>query len=120
MESKHPNWGLAGDRALALAVIYQAVQEMRDIESQSKTQIRQQRKIGSGGKGHFRVNATVWLASAQAAVWFERCDLDQAYALGKMDWAEHARELLDDEGVLLDRNKTRVLKIGLDVVEFTN
>ena len=108
--------GWVSDKALALAMIHQAVEEMRDVEPQSKKQIRQKGKLGCRDKERLRISAIVWLASARAAMWFERCGLDQSHALGKMEWAGHARELLDTENVLLDCKRTRVLELGLDAV----
>jgi len=116
MGSKHPyKVGLAGDKALAVAIIHQAVQEMRDTELQSKKQIR---KAMGHDKARLRISAVLWLASTRAAMWFERCDLDQNYALSKMKWAGHAQELLDDKSVLLNPRKMRVLELGLNAVEF--
>jgi|TARA_R110000824_G_scaffold366487_1_gene555143 hypothetical protein len=116
MGSKHPyKVGLAGDKSLAVAIIHQAVQEMRDTELQSKKQIR---KAMGHDKARLRISAVLWLASTRAAMWFERCDLDQNYALSKMKWAEHAQELLDDKSVLLNCRKMRVLELGLNAVEF--
>ena len=98
---------IRGDRALGLAVINQATKEMRDTRPSLSRQSNKDKK-------RLRIEATVWLASAQATTWFEGCDLDQGYALGKMDWATHARELLDDEGTALCRQRALVLELGLD------
>ncbi len=105
-----------GDKALALAMIHQAVKEMRHWKPQSKKQIRQKEKLGCRDNERLRVDAIVWLASARAAIWFERCGLDQSHALGKMEWAGHAQELLNTGSVLLDCKRTRVLELGLDAV----
>lgn len=92
-----------------MALIDHAAREMRDTRPSSTQKL-------SRDKLKLRVEATVWLASTQAIKWFDGCDLDQAYALGRMKWAGHARELLDDESVFLGRERARVLELGLDSV----
>ena len=103
---------IRGERALGLAVINQATKEMRDTRPSLSRQSNKDKK-------RLRIEATVWLASAQATTWFEGCDLDQAYALGRIRWARHARELLEDESISLDPQTTRVLELGLDAAEPT-
>jgi len=103
---------IRGERALGLAVINQATKEMRDISPSFTQQL-------SRAKLKLRIEATAWLSSTQATIWFEGCDLDQGYALGRMDWATHARELLEDESISLDPQTTRVLELGLDAAEPT-
>ena len=112
MGSRTPYKGLAGHKALVLAVIHQATKEMRDTRPTATQQLGRD-------KLKLRIEATVWLASTQATRWFEGCDLDQGYALGRMRWARHARELLEDESIFLGRDKTRVLELGLDAVGST-
>ena len=112
MGSRTPYKGLAGDKALALAVIHQAVKEMKDRGRHSEDV----QHWGDRDRPGLRIRATVWLASTQAATWFEGCDLDQNYALGRMGWARHARELLDDESIFLDHKGARVLDLGLDAI----
>ena len=106
MGSRTPYKGLTGHKALALAVIHQATKEMGDTRPSSTQQLGRD-------KLKLRIEATVWLASTQATGWFEGCGLDQGYALGRMRWASHARELLDDESVFLGHERARVLELGL-------
>ena len=104
--------GGGGYKALAAGVITSAVNDMRDI--------REGRSAGCYGEGEgrpkMRINATTWLASTRATRWFEDCGLDQAYALGKMGWADHAFELLTREDVVLNAKQTGVLSDGLDAL----
>ena len=115
MGSRTPYKGLAGEKALALKVIHQAVKEMRDT-GHSPEEVQY---WGDRDRPGLRVKATVWLASTQAAAWFEGCGLDQSYALAKIGWTKHARELLEDESISLGHESTRVLELGLDALEST-
>lgn len=112
MGSRTPYKGLSGDKALALAVIHQAAKEMRDTGHHPEDVMH----YGDRDRPGLRIKATVWLASTQATTWFEGCDLDQGYALGRMGWKAHARELLGDESISLGRRERRVLELGLDAV----
>ena len=108
MEGRVSYQALSGHKALALAVIHQATKEMRDIKPlPAKPCIRRERS-------RLRIDAVAWLASSDATRWFDGCDLDQRYALGRMKWAEHAQRLLDDDSAFLGRGKALVLEIGLD------
>ena len=116
MGRRQPYKGLAGDRALALSVIHQAVKEMRAT--------RQQRDddMDFGAERDWpslRRRATVWLATTQAAVWFEGSGLDQGHALAKIGWAGHARELLENEAITLGHARIQVLERGLDAIGST-
>tara|TARA_R110000824_G_scaffold282322_1_gene470606 strand:+ start:3926 stop:4345 length:420 start_codon:yes stop_codon:yes gene_type:complete len=115
MGSRTPYKGLAGERALALAVIHQAVKEMRDTGHHPEDVMH----YGDRDRPGLRVRATVWLASTQAATWFEGCGLDHNYALSKIGWAKHARELMEDESIFLDHERARVLELGLDALGST-
>ena len=65
-------------------------------------------------KARLRIEATVWLASKAATTWFDACGVDQSYALSRMKWHTHARELLNDAE--LGEDQTKVLELGLDAV----
>ena len=68
--------------AVACGVITTAIKDMRDRE------IKHIRT---------RIEATVWLASKGATLWFDATGVGQPYALTGMDWPVHARHLLDGE-----------------------
>jgi hypothetical protein len=68
--------------AVACGVITTAIKDMRGVEAKH---IRT------------RIDATVWLASKGATLWFDASGVGQPYALTGMDWAAHARHLLDGE-----------------------
>ena len=68
--------------AVACAVITTAIKDMRDRELEHISA---------------RIDATVWLATTAAALWFDVTRVDQDYALVGMEWARHARHLLDGE-----------------------
>ena len=99
--------------AVACGVVVVAIRDMRE---------REVKHIRT------RIEATVWLASTAAALWFDASGIDQGYALSGMDWPGHARHLLDGEagrvpywdGDKLSRPKaispgqSKVLRDGLD------
>ena len=68
--------------AVACSVIAIAIKDMR-----------------SYGRRHLvdRIDATVWLASRDAAFWFDATGIDQSYALTGMGWPLYARRLLNEE-----------------------
>jgi len=68
--------------AVACGVITTAIKDMRGVEDKH---IRT------------RIDATVWLASKGATLWFDAAGVGQPYALTGMDWTTHARRLLDGE-----------------------
>lgn len=116
MGSRQPYKGLAGNRALSLAVIHQAVKEMRDTRCLLDDEMD---FAGERDWPSLRRRATVWLATTQAIRWFEGSDLDQGHALAKMGWADHARELLEDETITLGPVRIRVLELGLEALGAT-
>ena len=99
--------------AVACGVVVVAIRDMRE---------REVKHIRT------RIEATVWLASTAAALWFDATGIDQGYALTGMDWPVHARHLLDGEagrvpywdGDKLSRPKaispeqSKLLRDGLD------
>lgn len=88
-------------RALAVALVYHAVLEMRDT---------------GGCRAERRLGATVWLASKAALCWFDRIGIGQRYGLWKMGWQVHAEELLADEGVELSSAEHLVLEFGINAL----
>ena len=66
--------------AVACGVITTAIKDMRGVE---RKHIRN------------RIDATVWLASKAATLWFDATGVEQPYALTGMDWPVYARRLLD-------------------------
>ena len=68
--------------SVACGVITTAIKDMRGVEAKH---IRN------------RIEATVWLASKAATLWFDAAGVGQPYALTGMDWPVHARHLLDGE-----------------------
>jgi hypothetical protein len=68
--------------AVACGVVTTAIKDMRDRE------IKHIRT---------RIEATVWLATTAATLWFDAAGVGQPYALTGMDWPAHARHLLDGE-----------------------
>ena len=101
-----------GYKALAMALLDHAAREMRDESEQVSPHYGR-------GKVLLRIDATVWLASCQATHFFDGCGLDQGYALERMGWASHARDVLGKGGVGLSPERARVLETGLDVVDPT-
>jgi hypothetical protein len=89
-------------------VIYQAAKEMRDTKATPAKPTLGQEKI------RLRVEAISFLASTDATMWFDHCDLDQRYALGRMGWATHAKKLLADKSIFLSRPRVQMLERGLD------
>ena len=75
-----------------------------------------------------RIDATVWLASKGATLWFDATGVAQSYALTGMGWTAHARHLLDGEAgrmshwsgeellrpKAMSSEQSEVLKGGLD------
>lgn len=103
-----------GHRALAVAMVYHAVKDMRDTGVQSKTQLR----YGSS-KTELRIGATVWLASKAARWWFDNIGVEQRYGLWKMGWQSHAKQLLADDGIELSPEEHLVLEFGLSAISPT-
>ena len=68
--------------AVACAVLATAIKDMR---RRSPALIRH------------RIDATVWLGSKTASMWFDAARTDQLYGLRKVGWPAHARHLLDGE-----------------------
>jgi hypothetical protein len=68
--------------AVACGVVTTAIKDMRGVKA---------KRIRT------RIDATVWLASKAAALWFDIAGVEQPYALTGMDWPAHARRLLDGE-----------------------
>lgn len=60
-----------------------------------------------------RVRAIAWLASKAATAFFDAYDIDQAWALRKMGWVEHAREVLP----VAAKKHARVIRLGLEYLE---
>ena len=106
-----------GYHALALAIVYHAVREMRDTGVQSEEQLR---PLQGFGKERLRLDATVWLASKAAVEWFDHIGVEQLYGLWKMGWQAHAEELLADEFVQISSREHLVLELGLDAMSPTN
>jgi len=68
--------------AVACGVLATAV---RDMRRRSPSQIRH------------RIDATVWLGSNAATLWFDAARTEQLYGLRRVDWPAHAQHLLDGE-----------------------
>ena len=104
-----------GHRALAVAMVYHAVKDMRDTGVQSTAQLRHGR-----GKTELRLNAIVWLASKSATWWFDHIGTEQIYGLWRMGWEAHAKEFLANEDINLSPEEHSVLELGLDALQPAN
>jgi hypothetical protein len=104
-----------GHRALAVAMVCNAVKDMRDTGVQSTTQLRHGRD-----KTELRLNAIVWLASKSAIWWFDHIGVEQLYGLWKMGWEAHAKEFLANEDINLSPEEHSVLELGLDALQPTS
>ena len=67
---------------MACAVISTAIKDMRDRDARHR---------------RTRIDATVWMATKAATLWFDASGVNQGYALSGMDWSSHAQHLLDGE-----------------------
>ena len=101
-----------GRRALAVAMVRQAVKDMRDTDVQSTMQLRY-----GPNKTKLRLNAIVWLASKSAIWWFDHVGVEQLYGLWKMGWEAHAKEFLANEDIDLSPEEYSVLELGLDALQ---
>ena len=104
-----------GHRALAVAMVCRAVNDMRDTGKQSTTQLRY-----GPNKTELRLNAIVWLASKSAIWWFDHIGVEQLYGLWKMGWEAHAKEFLANEDIDLSPEEHSVLELGLDALKPTS
>ena len=86
---------------LALAVLWQAVKDIRNKGSPSKDE---------------HINAVVFLASRRAVLWFDMVGLAQLSALERLGWSKYAEELLIDPGAGLTGPQRRVLIKGINVL----
>lgn len=86
---------------LALAVLWQAVKDIRNQGSPSRNE---------------HIDAVVFLASKRAARWFDMVGLEQLSALEKLGWSEYATVLLSDPEVELTGPQCRVLTRGINVL----
>ncbi len=73
--------GLSGEHNLALAVLWQAVKDIRNEGSPNRAE---------------RTDAVVFLASKRATAWFDVCGMEQRPALQRLEWSKYAQALLDD------------------------
>ena len=94
-------------RRLASAMITQAIKDMdkRMARTDRPNRVREQ-----------HITATLWLASAEATVWFDAVGIDQAAALERLDWATRAQNMLDNPPLLLEADERRFLREGIDVL----
>jgi len=94
-------------RRLAGAMITQAIKDMdkRRARADRPNRVREQ-----------HISATLWLASAEATVWFDAVGIDQAAALERLDWAGRAQKLLDDPPLSLKPAEHRFLLDGIGVL----
>ena len=104
-----------GHRALAVAMVGQAVKDMRDTGVESAIQLRYGR-----GKTELRLDATIWLASKSAIWWFDNIGIEQLYGLWRMGWEAHAKEFLANEDINLSPEEHSVLELGLDALQPAN
>jgi hypothetical protein len=102
-----------GSRALAARMIFDAVNDMRDLRQQSEEELRQERKAGSEGSGPRRLSSTVWLGSSRARFWFEVARIDQRAGLKHVGWPHHARELLLRD---IRSGERAVLEMGINAL----
>ena len=103
-----------GHRALAVAMVCQAVKDMRDTGIESSIQLHYGRS-----KTELRLDATVWLASKSAIWWFDHIGIEQPYGLWRMGWGAHAKEFLANDDINLSPEEYSVLELGLDALHPT-
>ena len=94
-------------RRLASAMITQAIKDMDKHRARTDrpNRVREQ-----------HISATLWLASAEATVWFDAVGIDQAAALERLGWEGRAQKLLDNPPLLLEPAERRFLREGIDVL----
>ena len=96
-----------GTRRLAGAMITQAIKDMDNLVGRADRPSR----VREG-----RITATLWLASAEATIWFDTVRIDQAAALQRLGWTTRARKLLDNPPLSLEPDERRLLREGIDVL----
>ena len=106
-DATKPQTDQHGLRRLASAMITQAIKDMdkRMAQASRPNRVREQ-----------HITATLWLASAEATVWFDAVGIDQAAALERLDWATRAQNMLDNPPLSLEPAERRFLREGIDVL----
>ena len=106
-DATKPQTDQHGLRRLASAMITQAIKDMdkRMAQASRPNRVREQ-----------HITATLWLASAEATVWFDAVGIDQAAALERLGWADRAQKLLDNPPLLLEPDERKFLLDGIDVL----
>jgi hypothetical protein len=92
--------------AVACGVLSMAIKDMRDREAKH---IRA------------RIDATVWLATKAATLWFDAAGVGQGYALDGMGWISHAADLLGSEEsfMAITAGQGQLLRDGMDHSDMT-
>jgi len=91
----------AGTRELALAILKQAVKDMRGKGSPTQKE---------------RVHAVVFLGSNQASLWLDQTGLEHKSMLITLGWMNHAQTLLNDSRTKLAEPQRRVLQQGVNAL----
>lgn len=87
-----------GFTELALAVLYQAIKDMR----------------GEGSPHHKdRIGAIVFLASNRAALWLDTAGIEQTSTLLALGWETRAQAMLDNPLARMSGPQRRVLEQGI-------
>jgi len=83
-----------GYMAFASSMLRQAVKDMRREGSPSWSE---------------SVEATAWLGSKKASLWFDAVGLEQEVALSKLNWIDDAQNILDKKESCLSDDQRRVI-----------
>lgn len=105
-------------RRIMAAVIHQAVEHMQATRpSPRPTTSQEHRETVTREWRRNRADATCWLASSRATLFFEGVDFDQAACLSRLRWCDYAKVVRKDaakNGPPLPADWDRVLRAGLN------
>ena len=83
---------MSAARCLALAVVLRALRDMQNHGA----------KITTAPTAKEHLDASVWLGSSRAAVWFEAAEIDQLNVLRDNDWVTYTEAVLKDQELKLE------------------
>ena len=92
---------MGASRSVALAVIWRAAQDMR--------------RQGTPHPSDW-IEATVFLGSKSALIWFDAALLELTLTLDALGWVSYAQDLLDDTSMELLESQRAVLEKGIEKI----